>query len=197
MRDKQLGKKNCPLSCGRCENTGNSASGRKSGTGDGGSVSTNTNTKHAETCKDNDENCSGWADMGECEKNPKYMLSNCQKSCGLCEKTVKIPVEDENAMLKRTASFGIMQKVDGNQKGKALDNIKAMLHYVEKSEEYSSLPSKIRSNCRNNHELCSFWASIGECENNISFMKVQCAPGTSQILCVNKIYCRVFSTLNL
>lgn len=31
---------------------------------------------------DQHENCGGWAAMGECEKNPGYMLSNCQESCG-------------------------------------------------------------------------------------------------------------------
>jgi hypothetical protein len=26
--------------------------------------------------EDNDENCQGWADNGECTLNPKYMLEN-------------------------------------------------------------------------------------------------------------------------
>jgi len=31
--------------------------------------------------EDFDENCHGWADRGECEINPDYMLNFCNKSC--------------------------------------------------------------------------------------------------------------------
>ena len=54
-------KKYCPLSCGRCENTGNIASGRKVGTGSGETASKNNNTKDKERCEDYHEKCSGWA----------------------------------------------------------------------------------------------------------------------------------------
>lgn len=30
---------------------------------------------------DQNDNCSGWADSGECEKNPNYMLTQCAASC--------------------------------------------------------------------------------------------------------------------
>ena len=93
--------------------------------------------------------------MGECEKNPKYMLNNCKKSCGSCEKRASVKVEDNDTMLKRTANFGVVQRADGNLNGKTLDNVKAMLHYMEKSEDYLSLPSKIRNNCQNNVRECN------------------------------------------
>ena len=35
-------------------------------------------------CKDNNNQCASWARTGECQKNPKYMLLNCQKSCAVC-----------------------------------------------------------------------------------------------------------------
>merc|ERR1719230_179394 len=31
--------------------------------------------------KDLHENCAAWANAGECQKNPDYMLYNCAKSC--------------------------------------------------------------------------------------------------------------------
>ena len=37
-------------------------------------------------CEDTNEKCDYWADIGECEANPGYMLINCQLSCGLCGK---------------------------------------------------------------------------------------------------------------
>jgi prolyl 4-hydroxylase len=30
--------------------------------------------------------------------------------------------------------------------------------------------------CRNEHESCAFWASLGECESNPNFMNVSCGP---------------------
>lgn len=35
-------------------------------------------------CKDNHQQCEEWANTGECDKNPKFMHSNCQKSCLTC-----------------------------------------------------------------------------------------------------------------
>ncbi|KAK6913185.1 ShKT domain [Dillenia turbinata] len=43
-----------------------------------------------EACVDENENCPGWAAMGECEKNPSYMVGHgntfgyCRKSCRVC-----------------------------------------------------------------------------------------------------------------
>ena len=40
-------------------------------------------TSDSSWCVDNDlENCATWAGMGECDKNPAYMLAACAKSCG-------------------------------------------------------------------------------------------------------------------
>ena len=37
----------------------------------------------AAAVEDADENCMRWAESGECEKNPGYMLSSCSKSCAV------------------------------------------------------------------------------------------------------------------
>ena len=31
--------------------------------------------------QDDNEKCPGWANLGECAKNPNYMLVYCKKSC--------------------------------------------------------------------------------------------------------------------
>jgi len=36
---------------------------------------------------DNHDSCSYWASIGECAKNPGYMLVNCKKSCGALDST--------------------------------------------------------------------------------------------------------------
>ncbi|XP_022780996.1 uncharacterized protein LOC111322197 [Stylophora pistillata] len=41
--------------------------------------------KFASSCYDDDYRCVRWAKYGECEKNPGYMLKNCQQSCEVCE----------------------------------------------------------------------------------------------------------------
>jgi len=35
-------------------------------------------------CDDRDLQCAGWAEAGECENNPSYMVKNCKKSCSKC-----------------------------------------------------------------------------------------------------------------
>ena len=46
-------------------------------------------------CDDEDDKCEGWANAGECEKNPAYMIGNknedgfCMRSCGKCPEGTK------------------------------------------------------------------------------------------------------------
>lgn len=35
-------------------------------------------------CIDRNSRCAEWADRGECQKNPNYMLVWCRKSCRQC-----------------------------------------------------------------------------------------------------------------
>lgn len=171
-------KKYCPLSCGvgKCgdNNTTNN---------DKNKDVPNTGKNEQVLCTDDHENCGGWADMGECEDNPKYMRESCKKSCGVCRsaatatasktKTTTDPIED---MLKRTAKFGEIQVASGDKQEITLDNVREMIDYMEKSDDFLTLSSEIQDNCRTKNELCSFWAAIGECEANVAFMKIQCAP---------------------
>ncbi|KAL7561139.1 hypothetical protein ACA910_004621 [Epithemia clementina (nom. ined.)] len=34
----------------------------------------------------------------------------------------------------------------------------------------------VRSHCINHHEMCAFWAVLGECDKNPAYMKLNCAP---------------------
>ncbi|KAL7548620.1 hypothetical protein ACHAWF_011893 [Thalassiosira exigua] len=47
-----------------------------------------------------------------------------------------------------------------------------MANVVLKDPSYEN----VRDSCKNQHELCSFWSMIGECERNPSYMKLSCAP---------------------
>lgn len=139
------------------------------------------------TCTNNHEHCEGWAEMGECHDNPEFMLANCAKACDSCDnhmsRTTSGTRRETSAtandfLLRRTAKFGALQTADDHEYEQAtLDTIQNMMEYFE-SKDYKSLPSNIKKNCKNDHELCSYWATIGECEKNMAFMKVGCAPGS-------------------
>lgn len=44
---------------------------------------------------DNDPRCRDWAEHGECQNNPNYMLNNCQKSCKYMEEKYGIENTDD------------------------------------------------------------------------------------------------------
>jgi len=48
--------------------------------------------------KDLNENCQGWAEQGECEANPGYMLENCAASCSTTEEDA-IDEDDEEEVV--------------------------------------------------------------------------------------------------
>lgn len=170
-------KRYCKKSCGQCHHQQhhNSYYKRKNDLGLESSYVDNNNV----VCEDIHDGCFGWAKKGECESNPNYMLKYCRKSCGVC---IAEPEMEEDRMkyvediLSKTANFGEIQTASGDKKHRTIEIVREMIEYMEQSNEFNELPPKIQQNCRNKNELCSFWAVIGECENNKSYMKIQCAP---------------------
>ncbi|XP_071476500.1 uncharacterized protein [Diadema antillarum] len=43
-----------------------------------------TQISHSQECIDEHDTCSYWTGIGECHTNPRYMLSICRYSCGVC-----------------------------------------------------------------------------------------------------------------
>ena len=54
-------------------------------------------------CVDEDSHCKQWSQMGECENNPGYMLTNCKDACDLQTMEVAASFYDLSA---ETASGG-------------------------------------------------------------------------------------------
>ena len=76
---------------------------------------------------------------------------------------------------RRNEQYGVTQRVDAYHD--ALPNFimnwkSYMANVVMVEKSYKS----VRDRCKNEHELCSFWAMLGECDKNPSYMKVNCAP---------------------
>jgi ShK domain-like. len=118
-------------------------------------------------CRDEEELCSFWAREGECQNNPVYMLKSCAKSCDSCKLN-----SDKQGF---GSAYGVAQECEGDQALELIRAVEKMDRYM--SEEVSKPEyDSVRSECKNRHELCVFWAHIGECEANPSFMLLQCAP---------------------
>lgn len=115
------------------------------------------------------------------------MLENCRQSCAVCPDNNIIPGQspsqhaENQRLLKQIELYGIPQKVDdSNYADLTYLTIRQTIDYFENfinaENPTHSIPEHIIKECVNKHELCAFWAAQGECENNPSFMTIQCAP---------------------
>ena len=135
-----------------------------------------TSTSRDSELKDHDENCHDWANRGECEINPDYMLHFCRKSCQSFI-TEGENVSDDEEEAPETA-FGVKQIIQGANAELVRQTISAAIDYMNdvvwaNPDKY---PENIANNCRNQEEFCAEWAATGECEKNPAYMKINCAP---------------------
>lgn len=71
--------------------------------------------------------------------------------------------------------FGDDQVVAGDEWAITLGVIQKTKEYM-KQVAVDDKYKEVRDECRVRHESCSFWAGIGECENNPAYMLINCAP---------------------
>lgn len=127
-------------------------------------------------CVDNHANCGFWAEKGECESNPTYMLANCMKSCGSCpnpaprQTSTRILVEGDD-VLEESKKYGVKQRAEGERRALTIARIEEAMTYMQ-SEQVVHLPQKVRETCQNRHELCAFWAVIGELRTFARFVEI-------------------------
>jgi hypothetical protein len=96
----------------------------------------------------------------------QYMRKNCPKSCNSCAKTKEenqsnAPKKNKLTVQDESETYGDRQKVEGAEGARTIELAASSFEYM-KSDEVLTLPAKIRDNCRNKHQLCSFWAVIGK-----------------------------------
>ena len=112
-------------------------------------------------------------EMGECRHNSQFMLANCAKACGACDNRMsratsgtrrETSAAANDLLLRRTAKFGVLQTADDHEYEQAiLDTIENMMEYFE-SNNYKSLPSNIKKNCKNDVSIVPYrtlWAGLG------------------------------------
>uniref|UniRef100_A0A7R9W675 ShKT domain-containing protein n=2 Tax=Pseudictyota dubia TaxID=2749911 RepID=A0A7R9W675_9STRA len=72
--------------------------------------------------------------------------------------------------------FGVEQNAEGDTADQVLKLIESTKRYFQNEVLVKPEYESVRDECKNRHELCSFWAHIGECEANPGYMILQCAP---------------------
>jgi len=133
---------------------------------------------YCDTCIDKKIECPQWVKKGECSNNPLYMKKFCEKSCNFCKSKHSVPLQVDNKtqeLVNWTTTIGIRQIAHGDDAQQTLAVIQATKEYWEQNATLS-LPENVTDKCLNHEPLCSFWASLNECENNPGYMTRGCAP---------------------
>ncbi|CAL1545141.1 unnamed protein product [Lymnaea stagnalis] len=110
-------------------------------------------------CKDQKDNCPEWAEEGHCEKNPEYMLKECQKSC-----------QD---------STGCMHTCEGGEtevNGRCVGGVKGQTVSggAGKVNGGSTSGGDDNGDCDDKDANCPKWAKGGQCKDNPGWMLVNC-----------------------
>ena len=107
-------------------------------------------------CEDVMGDCQSWAKDGLCQDNRAYMLKICPKACHAC-----------GAGFEDQYDYGVEQTVDKEyltEIKQAMDDMKAYFRAKREDPKTPKSFHKILDNCKNEHESCTFWKVIGECE---------------------------------
>lgn len=138
-------------------------------------------------CQDEQNECFGWAERGECDNNPEYMLSNCSRSCKQCpdqaeelakileeiQKMKKVWTTDE---LEVAADMGEEQVLENKAFGVSVEDSLARITAAREHIQTTNLDRGLMNICKNQHAECTTWAVAGECKNNKKYMVTSCAP---------------------
>lgn len=107
-------------------------------------------------CQDRNDLCSSWARAGECERNLKFMHSQCMKSCGQCVDP-DAEQEEKDAMHRRHKA--------AEDAGKP---------FAESAPAQGTAPASSAVQCVDANNRCPEWGEAGECRRNPTFMRTNC-----------------------
>ena len=108
---------------------------------------------------DTNEQCSHWADLGECAKNPSFMLSSCAHSCSMLHLDTAPPSHCESL----AARGGCMRR-EGVSECAA-----TCLAWIS------------RQLTEDREGNCWYWSTDGECDSNPTWMNSTCERSCSKL----------------
>jgi hypothetical protein len=94
---------------------------------------------------------------------------------GVCFSSFRAKEEYYFKGTKVPINFGEDQTVAGKEWAKTLEVIKKTKEYMNEVAVDNKY-KEVRDECLLRHDVCSFWAGIGECQANPSYMATNCAP---------------------
>jgi len=112
-----------------------------------------SNSASTGKCANKADSCCGWAEIGQCDSNPFWMRINCAAACGTCGATLYNAGEVQSKP-------GSGCKGNSGPSGPIIPPPKG--------------PPFGTPDCPDQHELCNYWASIGDCEKNPTWMRPNC-----------------------
>ncbi|GKY95435.1 hypothetical protein MPSEU_000505000 [Mayamaea pseudoterrestris] len=143
---------------------------------------------------DKHERCSVWAEEGECLRSTAYMQEHCPASCQLLQQALGSDEEKTQRVLEPNECEDLHERCSlWAIAGECEVNPKDMKKYCRKvckfcfdegdegdedddnDDDDDTVVDEQIADCKDTHELCSFWAEHGECQKNPTFMEVGCS----------------------
>jgi len=139
------------------------------------------------SCVDKHEKCGEWSQLGECTKNPGFMLYSCALSCESCSFSQDEIIKPEESSPQNDSSqendpaveadeetpYGMSQIIQTEDDREALQD---MIDYMEHVVFIDPTYQGAMKHCKNRHNSCVGWSIRGECAQNEKFMGETCAP---------------------
>nr|QNH72377.1 toxin candidate TRINITY_DN11973_c0_g1_i1 [Pachycerianthus borealis] len=117
------------------------------------------------TCEDNSQSCESWAQQGYCKLRPDYMLTNCRKSCGVCD-----TVHGCTDVLDNCQELAV--------RGSCLSNQRYMIKNCIKTCDACDPTGQVKKPdvliCKDSNSWCELWAKRGFCKSQPDYMLSNC-----------------------
>jgi len=143
------------------------------------------------------DNCTNWANAGECDLNPRFMLTACRKSCDCrefclnswhsdeeCDQWGKLGECSRNKKFMHThcrLSCGCPPVCEDSIEWAAACPGWAAVDQCDANSLFMSTHCRLSCGCpkpcadRDGAENCTLWQQMNECENNKVYMQTHCA----------------------
>lgn len=130
-------------------------------------------TQKINVCKDEIDTCD---DLIGTEKDqwcdPVLGLRDkCMLTCAACVVTDKI---DDSAPKQTTIGVAQLSGGEDEEKERTNEVLTEMVKYLREVVLVQKGYKNMYRQCVNTHELCAFWASLGECDSNPNYMSSGC-----------------------